>query len=287
MLRAIFEKDSLWVKAVFIVLVPLVLGIFFIVLNNGFLSLFNVTDEIMKLKLTQLFSAFGMFICAPFVLAYLFSSDTRQFLSFNKPSGAVLIMAALSMLVAIPMINFIGELNGQITLPESLKPIEDVLRAYEEKITQLTMSLLTSGDTLYCLMLNLLVMAVIPALGEEFLFRGVLQSSLSERNKLWAVWITAVVFSLVHFQFYGFIPRLLLGAYFGYLLIWSRSIWVPVIAHFANNATIVIYYFFYKNKTPDIDIEAIGIESSPLCLTGSVVLFAFLTFLIWREGTKA
>ena len=285
MLKGIFEKDSLWVKSVFILLIPLIFSILLLGVNYGVTSLFDITDEVMTLKLMQLFSAAGMFIFAPFALAYLFSNHVRQFLSLQKPSGIVLVLAILSMWAAIPMINLIGELNDQIALPDALKFIEEILRAYEEEIAELTNKLLASGDSFDGLLLNLLIMAVIPAFGEELLFRGVIQNSLAKNltNKVLAVWITAFLFSAIHFQFYGFIPRLLLGAYFGYLLIWSKSIWVPVIAHFTNNATIVLFYFFLKDKNFDFDLERVGIEDSPLWVIGSVLLFALFTAVIWRR----
>ena len=284
-MKGFFEKDSLWVKSVFIILIPLVFSIFFLGLNYGVLSLFHITDEVMTLKLTQLFSATGMFICGSFALAYLFSRNVRQFLSLQKPSGMVLILVILNMWVAIPMINLIGELNNLITFPETLKPIEEFLRASEEKIEELTRLLLTSSDSFDALLLNLLIMAVIPAFGEELLFRGVIQNSLAKNltNKLLAVWITAFLFSAVHFEFYGFITRLLLGAYFGYLLIWSKSIWVPIVAHFTNNATIVLFNFFVREKNPDFDPERIGIDGSPLWIIGSVLLFSLFTAVIWRS----
>ena len=285
MLKALFEKDSRWVKSVFIILIPLFFGILFLGISHGVLSLFHITDEVTTLKLTQLFSATGMFICASFVLAYLFNSNIRQFLSLRKPSVIVLILAIPAIWSAIPMINFINDLNHQISFPESLKFIEEVLKVYEEKMAELTKLLLTSGSSYNDLVLSLLVMAVIPALGEEFLFRGVIQKSIAKNinNKILAVWITAFLFSAIHFQFYGFIPRLLLGAYFGYLLIWSRSIWLPIIAHFINNATIVLFYFFMKEKNIDFDLETVGVTGSPLWIIGSVLLFAFFTVMIWKS----
>ena len=288
-IKALFEKDSLWIKSVFIIMIPLFFSILFIGISYGVSSLFHITDETMKLKLMQLFSATGMFVCASFVLAYLFSSNIREFLSLRKPVVLVVILAILSMWVAIPMINFIGDLNNQISFSESLKFIEEALRTYEEKIAGLTEQLLASGNSFGGLALNLLVMAIVPALGEELLFRGVIQNSLAKNlnNKLLAVWITAFLFSAIHFQFYGFIPRMLLGAYFGYLLIWSKSIWLPVTAHLANNATIVLFYFFMKGKNPWVDLETVGVAGSPLWIiwiTGSMLLFMLFAVLVLKKS---
>ncbi len=288
MLKALFEKDSLWVKGVFIILIPLFLSILFMGISYGVLYLFHITDEILTLKWTQLFSATGMFICASFILAYLFSSNIRQFLSFRKPPVTIVILAILNTCAAIPIINFLGDLNNQICLPESLKSIEEILRAYEEKVTGLSELLLASGDSFSGLALNMLVMAIIPGIGEELLFRGVILNSFAKNlnNKFLAVWITAFLFSAIHFQFYGFIPRLLLGAYFGYLLIWSKSIWVPVTAHFTNNAIIVLFYFFLKEEQNNYDLDTIGVTGSPLWLIGGVLLFALFTVMIWKISKK-
>ncbi len=290
-IKAIFEKDSIWIKSLIIIFISFFLGILFTGIIHVLLSLFHITDETLKLKWMQLFSATGMFVCASFVLAYLFSNHVRQFLSLRNPRVEIIILAALSMLIVIPVINFIGNLNDQIAFPESLKFIEEVLRTKEKKLAELTIQLLTSGNTFGGLVLNLLIMAIIPALGEELLFRGVIQNSIDRNlnNKRLAVWITAFLFSAVHLQFYGFVPRLLLGAYFGYLLIWSKSIWVPIAAHFVNNAIIVLYFFFKKENTL-INLETIGTtnsSNSPDLICGiSVLLFVFIVYLIC-ESTKA
>src|SRR5690606_2422366 len=110
-----------------------------------------------------------------------------------------------------------------------------------EKITEKILQVTSFSG----LLLNLLVIAIIPAIGEELLFRGCLQPVFHRwtKNIHIAIWITAIIFSAIHVQFYGFIPRMLMGAVFGYMLYWGRSIWLPIIAHFINNATAVIYTF--------------------------------------------
>ena len=89
-------------------------------------------------------------------------------------------------------------------------------------------------------------MAILPAIGEELLFRGVFQRLLTEwtRNIHWGIILAALLFSFFHFEFYGFLPRFLLGVFFGYLFVWTSSIWVPILAHFTNNFIIVVYSFY-------------------------------------------
>jgi membrane protease YdiL (CAAX protease family) len=95
-----------------------------------------------------------------------------------------------------------------------------------------------TSDTFWDMMLNVFVVAVMPSIGEELIFRGVIQKVFSNifRSGHLAIWMTAFVFSAIHFQFYGFIPRFILGLIFGYLFFWSGKLWLPIITHFVNNA---------------------------------------------------
>ena len=125
-------------------------------------------------------------------------------------------------------------------------------------------------------MVNILIIAVIPALGEELLFRGVIQQLFLKWNGKvhLSIWLTAFIFSAVHMQFLGFFPRLILGAVLGYMLVWSGSLWLPIIAHFTNNAfAVVVTYFIGVNKV-DPSIESMGSEG------GSIVLISGLGGLL-------
>jgi len=104
---------------------------------------------------------------------------------------------------------------------------------------------------------------LLPAFGEELFFRSALQGLFSRTmNVKLAVWIAAIIFSAIHFQFYGFVPRMLLGAFFGYLLAWSENLWLPILAHFANNVLAVIFFYLKTNGYKVIDIDTIGIGST-------------------------
>ncbi len=128
----------------------------------------------------------------------------------------------------------------------------------EESATELIDILITSENFL-AMIFNLFMIAVIPAIGEELIFRGVLQKILSDLFKSGhlAVWSTALLFSAIHFQFFGFIPRFILGLVFGYLFLWGGTLWLPVISHFINNSIPVIgaYILGWEKMNTPSDIS--------------------------------
>lgn len=115
------------------------------------------------------------------------------------------------------------------------------MQAKEQEMETLV-NLLINEVGIIAFISNILVIALLAALTEEFLFRGAIQRIIEKwtANYHIVIWTAAIVFSAIHLQFYGFVPRMLLGAYFGYLLYWTKSIWAPVLAHFINNAVAVI-----------------------------------------------
>ena len=128
-------------------------------------------------------------------------------------------------------------------------------------------------------------------LSEEILFRGTLQQLFlsSGLNRHLAIWITSIIFSAIHMQFFGFVPRLLLGAYFGYLLWWSRSLWLPVIIHAFNNS-IVVYSTWKSGEISegggDSSIDQWGLDS-PMLILASAILTVFIIFRLHREQKSA
>ena len=188
------------------------------------------------------------------------------------------------MLTVIPFIEYTALLNSKLQLPESLSWLEHWMRESEDKATEITVSFLQMNN-LYDFIINILIIALLPALGEELLFRGILQSIFIDwtKNIHWGIIITAILFSAFHFQFYGFLPRMLIGVYLGYLFVWSKNIWYPVAAHFVNNASIVIYIYFSK-----IDVEeAISNQSDEIypftMVIAGLVFFVFLSILVYRK----
>ncbi len=173
----------------------------------------------------------------------------------ERPQVLKFLMVAALMLAAMPVINFLQELNGRLVLPDFLGGFESSIKEQEESAQKLTDQLIDTSS-IQDLCINMLMMAILPALGEEFFFRGVLQKLVARwSGKVHlSIWIIAAIFSAIHFQFYGFLPRMLLGALFGYVAVYMGSIWYAVVAHFVNNAATLLIAF-YTNRSGDSAVE--------------------------------
>lgn len=231
------------------------------------------------LRLVQIFSSFGMFILPAYFFAKFESVNGITYLSLVR---APIILAALTILIMFsfgPMLEYSLELNKGMKLPGFLKGLEEWMLLKETQMEVLTKQLLIM-DSPMLLGVNLLMLAIIPALGEELIFRGCLQKIFGRwtGNHHIAIWITAIIFSAIHFQFYGFIPRMLLGALFGYLLVWSGSLWLPIMAHFMNNAIAVVTAYVYQQKGLSLDKMY---ESDPVSLPVQLFSMAFFSALLW------
>lgn len=234
-------------------------------------------------KLMMMLQRIFMFVIPPVLLAYLWSNKPYRYLKFNKPiSFSGLIIVGVFMLLVIPFINFLSYYNNLIELPDSFSALETWMRSLEAQAEASTAKLLNVND-FSDLIFNILLVAVLPALGEELFFRGSLQTILSEKGKvILAVWISAVVFSAIHFQFYGFVPRMLLGACFGYLLLWSGNLWIPIAAHFINNAVAVVFYYLKYNEMTTLNLDTIGTGETRWLGVVSGILSMLLLLYIYR-----
>ena len=204
-------------------------------------------DGLVGMKWLQLLQSVATFLLPALAGAYLWSNTPMQWLHLDsKPSWQEALAAVVVMLLAIPGINLLSAWNQQMVLPEWMSGIEQWMRMQEDAAAQLTEQFLRV-DTVGGLLVNIGLMALLPAVGEELTFRGVVQGMFT-RNRHVAIWATAAIFSFVHMQFYGFLPRMLLGAMFGYMLWWTGSLWVPMLMHFVNNcAAVVVAYLAYNH----------------------------------------
>jgi len=261
---------------------------------NEIIELFTSGDfknEINLLSFFQITYSLGLFLVPALVAGLLFHGRSLEYLSAKvKPLWITLVLSVLVVLGSVPVINFLAEFNMNISLPERFSGLEERIRETEAQAEEL-MNLFLSDTSVSRFTINLLMIAVIPAFGEEFFFRGVLQKIFTEwfRSKHAAIIVVAVLFSFMHLQFLGFIPRILLGALFGYMLVWTGSIWVPVLAHFVNNSIGVTYYFFYYRGLIGEELNTIGSDKESVAYTISSIIFLVLIMgAIWLvEKRKA
>jgi membrane protease YdiL (CAAX protease family) len=242
-----------------------------------------------ELMLAQAVNHLGTFLLPS--LVYWYTIERQSWSRFNtRPITAVagLSLVALIVISFMPFDGLIIEWNQNLHLPQTLGPLEEWIRSKEKQAEGATKFLTTFHST-FELLAALIVIAVIPAVGEEVLFRGIIQRSLTywTANTHVAIWIAAALFSAIHVQFLGFFPRMLLGALFGYLYVWSGSIWVPILAHFVNNGFTVLMVYLHQQKLVSMDIEST--ESVPVlgALISGVITAGLLYYFRQLNSNRA
>jgi uncharacterized protein len=233
-------------------------------------------QNINLLKYFQIVQSVGLFIIPPFFLAKLFSGKSFAYLHVEVlPSAINVGLVVCIMVFAIPVINLLATANSMIKFPEYLSGLEHYMMNKENEAKDITDAFL-KVSSVGGLVVNLIMMGVVAAVGEELLFRGVLQCIFSNWTKSfhWGIVISAFIFSALHMQFYGFFPRWFLGIMFGYMFVWSGSLWLPIFAHFLNNSIAVITYYFINKGIVNEKAADIGSTTDILPYT---VLFTFLT----------
>ncbi len=254
------------------------------------LSDFSNPRLITGMKLAQGISAIITFIIPAFLFAYFSSENKFSYLKTNKSfSTASGVAVLLLVFTAMPIINWMGELNSHLTLPAFLSEVEEWMKTSEDSLKKLTEEFLKM-DTVGDLLINIIVIALLAAVGEELLFRGAMQNVFLEwtRNSHVAVWITAILFSALHAQFYGFLPRMMLGVVLGYLYIWSGSLWLPILLHFLNNGLSVLFSYLVGKGMISDAAETIGTGETPMIyvITSFVISIGLMLF-IYREAERS
>jgi len=206
------------------------------------------------LKIIQIFSSVGTFIVPPLALALTEGQPITRFYGFKNPKPLLAGLVFLIMVASMPFMEWTVVINQKLVLPDFLKGLEQWMKEKEDEAMKLTIQLLTVRNN-FDFVVNLIMIAVLPAIGEELMFRGGVQRSINKafNSPHLAIWLTAIIFSAIHVQFYGFIPRMLLGAGFGYLYYFSGSIWYAILAHFLNNAYAVCAAFYMQKHNMPLD----------------------------------
>ena len=244
------------------------------------------------MKIAQGLSSIFMFVVPPIVYYYVTRMKHQMYdLGFRKPANPwwLLLIGVVLMFISLPVTNQLTRWNEAMSFGGVFEKLEEYLKMLEETAAATTEKML-NVDTIGGLLLNLLVIALIPAVGEELTFRGVLQQGLMRRVKSphVAILLSAAIFSFIHFQFYGFLPRMFLGILLGYMFYITGSLWASIAMHFVNNGTAVVVYYLNHKGVVNVDVEHFGEAQSPwLVGISAVVTIALIAWSWWRvNNTK-
>ena len=237
------------------------------------------------IKIGQGLSSVLMFVVPPIVYYLLTRKEHQmQALGLRKlsPPWWLIFVGVALMFVSIPVTTTLTTWNEGMHLGGAFSSLEAWMKELEETAKALT-ERMANVDTLGGLLLNLVVIALIPAIGEEMTFRGVLQQSLTRRmNPHVAIFLSAAIFSFFHFQFYGFLPRMFLGLLLGYMFYITGSLWTSILMHFVNNgASVTLYYL--GNIGVIEDAEHWGETQNVWLIVASAVVTLGLIIWSWRK----
>lgn len=244
-------------------------------------------SELNILRISQICGQLFMFIIPTFFYVSLVKKHPAKTLGFNRVPVYGLI-GVLMILFIVPVNDLLLQWNESITLPESLSSVETFFKEMQ-KVAEETTGKMLNVSNIGGLVVNIIMVAVLAAVGEELLFRSLIQPFMikSFRNVHLGVFFTAVLFSAFHFEFYGFLPRLMLGILLGYMFFYTRSIWTSIIMHFFNNAIIVVLYYLNNIGLTNVDIENFGSTDNVFVIAGSVLLMAvsfFITIKCYKKS---
>ena len=282
----VMVKVFQWLGCIFLLSIPAM----------GSIALFPQPLSVNELKWVQLIQTAALFLLPPFLMAFLWTKQPLEWLKLKSETRGYGLWAIFLMLMALPAINLVGYFNQQMSLPAFLEPLEQWMKTSEESAARLTEQFL-NVSTYGGLIINILLMALLPAVAEELTFRGVLQNLFEIKDETLkkkgnrvhiAIWCSAILFSAIHMQFYGFLPRMLMGALFGYALVWTGSLWIPILMHFTNNAMAVILYFLAIRSGWDMDkVDTIGTNDTLWLGVVSLVLTIIGIYAFRRSTTMS
>ncbi|MDR3706506.1 MAG: type II CAAX endopeptidase family protein [Paludibacteraceae bacterium] len=282
LIKGAFAKEPFWIK-IFLFFFLSVFGL----LIGGLLCyvLFQKSQGIDALRWSQFIISLASFCLPAFISALIFQRSLLTFLRADKyPSFIFIFLAIFAMILFQPVINLISSWNQQLQLPAFMSGLYKAMQSMEASANDLTRQFLAQQKT-KDLFVNIFFLALIPAITEELFFRGTLLRLLEEKMSVnWSIWIVAIIFSTYHMQFFGFVPRILLGALLGYIVVWSHSLYLGMFAHFINNAGFILFSYLSANHYIAFDVETLGVSCNQWWITVSTFLVAsLLIFFMYKE----
>lgn len=240
-----------------------------------------------KMRIALVIQDIVMFILPALIVAVIATRRPADFLCVDRyPSFNNVMLVLMAVIVSAPAMNVIINWNQNIHLPECMAGIEQWMRQSETSAGEF-MNKVTGGNaTVGGLIISILIIGVMAGFSEELFFRGTLQRSMqtSRVNPHMAIWTTAIIFSAIHLQFFGFVPRMLLGAFFGYLVWWSGSLWLAIAGHTFNNSMAIVVMWLYRRSGGNVNADSLGTGASTadiITFVASIALTALILSVLY------
>lgn len=217
----------------------------------------------------------GFWLAAYIISSKIDKANLHWDIQFSRVNFLGILIVSLITFGGMLFNSFLIDFNSQLVLPESMSGLETWMKETERQMMELT-KFLTDFENIQEFLAGIFVIGILAGIGEELLFRGLIQAKmrLYTGSIHWGIWLTAILFSAIHMQFYGFLPRMFLGAIFGYLYVYSGSLVYPILAHIFNNSITVLMVYLAKQGSIEFDMEATDQVSYPLAFLGLLVLLA-------------
>ncbi len=262
--------------------------------GSGILTLLSVPDYndpsvIAAMKVLQIMNMAGGLLLPAVLYLWLVTPDDEKLVGFHRMDSPMLIvLSVILVLLAQPLIGWSAELNNLLSMPKWLSCVEKWMKDAETQGQVITDAFLATTSA-SGLAVNIFMIAILPAFAEELLFRGVLASLFKKwtNNIHIAACLSAIIFAAIHLQFYGFLPRFLLGAAFAYLFFWSGSLWLPIAAHFTNNLLSVVVEFLFRKGIISTNAENFGTDNEMWLTLISIVGVVGIMFFIYNASKAA
>jgi len=284
------QEKSYWIQLLVLALFMLggllfssALGELVVLLIYGTPNMLEASDPVTAIRISQTFVSIGTFLLPSLLFAYC---QNRQWFDYNaanrRAPQSMINMVLILSITLLPVVGLLSAFNQSIMPQEGA--VAEFMRNLEENANQI-LELVTSQRSSWDLAANLLVFAVLTGICEEFLFQGALQPLMMKwtKNPHVGILLTAFIFSALHFQFYGFIPRFMLGVYLGYLFYWSRSLWLPILAHVLHNALSLMVDFTLQGRGIDTNnMQFTDVRGSIPTAIGCLLVSAMAIVYLWR-----
>lgn len=289
-LAAVLRFTLIWIFCYFSVkIISSYLLVYF--LNIDANNLNRIYDYINKenmwsLKSVQALSTVGCFMLPPLIYIYSIKKRISSFTGISKPIDLKLLLSTIIIvLLSGPIVYWLLVINQGLELPQFLSSLERAIQSMEDEASDIIM-LMIKMESIDQLFINLFIMAILPGVGEELLFRGVLQKLLGKfyKNPHLGIIGAAMIFSFIHFQFYGFLPRMALGVLFGYLYFWSGNLLYPIIGHILHNGAQVLMVYSLGSDFSEQELESVG-QYSPYVIMITTV-FLLITLASFQRKSK-